>query len=197
MAAIMTSDFRVVDYYAREFNDPSFNLFSAEEVEAYARNRRYANRYISLTLTAQAITGTPLPDESNTDIGTYFEFIGDFESIGISQRDRYNRKTCMSQTNIYVNNVLNSSCYVDEIAIAVFFPTQVTGPVEMEGYIMDLGGMMADIFESIASDHSKLAIAQRMIGLSTDLTTAGREAERRARSYRGVTSIGINYTRRR
>jgi len=197
MAALMTSDFRVADFYAREINDPSFNLFDREEVEGFARKRRYSNRRIVLPLSAQEITGTPLPDISNTNNGTYFEFIGDFEAIGISQRDRYHRLVCMGQTNTYINNVLSYEGYVDEIAIAVMFSSNITGPVTLKGYMMDLGGMMADIFEAIASDHSKLAIAQRMIGLSTDLKGAGREAERRARAYKGVMSIGINYTRRR
>jgi len=197
MAPLMTSDFRVADFYAREINDPSFCLFSEEEVEGYARGRRYANRRLSLVLTSQAITGTPLPDESDTDIGTYFEFIGDYESIGISERDRYSRKVCISQTNIYVNDVLTTDCFVDEISIAVCFPSQVTGPVKIVGYMMDLGGMMADIFESIAADHSKLAIAQSMIGLSTNLIQAGREADNRARAYKGVMSVKINYTRPR
>ena len=119
MAALMTSDFRVADFYAREINDPSFNLFTEEEVEGYARDRRYTNRHISLTLTAQEITGIPLPDDTNTDIGTYFEFIGNFEAIGVAQRDRYSRKVCLSQTNVYVNGVLTSDCYADEIAIEI------------------------------------------------------------------------------
>ena len=192
MAAIMTSDLRIVDYYARTLNDSSLELFSSEQVEGFARKRRASNRVLDLELTSQEITGTPLPDLDNTDNGVYYEFIGCFEDIGISTFGR-DSDFAFSQTNVYVNGVLNTNNYVDEIAIAVLFPATVTGPVVIRGYILDLANMMGDVFESIAADHAKLAIAQRMLGLSTDLTQASAEAMKMARHYRGIRTIPVQY----
>lgn len=193
MAAILTSDFRIADYYARTLNDSGFSLFTREKVEGFARARRFHNRILDLTLTSQEITGTPLPDPDNTNNGVYYEYIGNYELIGMTTWDS-KVEFGMSQTNIYVNGALNNDCYVDEVAIAVLFSEEVTGPVVIRGYAVDLHNMLGDIFEAIASNYAKLSIAQRLLDLSTDLTIARREAIKMSCYYRGTKSFIINYT---
>lgn len=196
--AVMTQDFRIADFYTRTLNDSGFTLFSAEQVEEFARSNRFPNRIIELTLTSQEITGTPLPDSSNTNNGVYFEFIGKFEDINRIYKS--STQYGLSQTNVYVNEILNNNCYVDEIAVAVLFPASslgilgyMEGPVVIRGYVVNLSEMLAEIFEAIASNYAKLAIAQRMLDLSTDLTQARQQALAQARYYRGVQPVTIEY----